>query len=276
MPLPNKKDSPFSTKEPIADKRRTFRIVAYMAFFSFLCMIGGIYFDFIRNPAIQTTYYLIKTDQTLEKETLINPQPPQNPITSAEQAPLTDENAHLIKQLEKERENIEQTAEILREIVEDSAETSELKDVPVLPETPELQKLQQEKDLIDQKKFEEIENLNKERLKQEQQKAAAVNNVAVVPQDTAPSLPPQEEKSAAPAPSVPQNIPEELTGKPSEYLSSLRTELPPPDLIQTNLMTSLPDFSLIKKSISQNAIPLHIIEPLPELQEKAATVCFPL
>ena len=162
MPLSNKKASPFSAKETLSGKRQTFRIVAFLAAVSFLCMIGGIYIDFLKNPVIQTTYYLVRANQTFPNETLLNPQPPEKQTVAAEQTPAGEENSHLIKQLEQERENIEQTAELLREIVESSAESPELKDIPVLPETPELQKLQQEKDLADQKKLEEIESFHRQ------------------------------------------------------------------------------------------------------------------
>ena len=273
MPLFNKKASPFSTKETLSDKRRTFRIVAFLAAASFLCMISGFYIDFIKDPTIQTTYYLVRANQTFPNETLINPQPPEKQTVPAEQASAAEENSHLIRQLEKERENIEQTAELLREIVKNSAEAPELTDVSVLPETPELQKLQQEKDLADQKKLEEIEALNKERLEKEKKKTVAANNIA--PKDSAL---PKEEKSPEPSQksSLSQKVYPKKEEKSSLHLSSLKSGLPPPDLIQTDLMASLPDFSLIKKSISQNAIPLHIIEPLPELLEETRYGMLPI
>lgn len=48
-----------------------------------------------------------------------------------------------------------------------------------------------------------------------------------------------------------------------------RDPVPPPDLIQTDLMSSLPNFSSIKASQNKIDIPLNVISPLPHLQTES-------
>ena len=163
------KDSPFSPIDPSAGKEHAFKVVLILAAVSFLFMIGGIYLDFFSAPGIQTVYYLTKPEAP--KASLLAPQPPTDKPFQKEEASSTPEDAQLMQNLEKERTAMEQTAEALRESIQDATAAVEAKvDSPVLPETEELQKLQQEKDLADQKKLEAIEKLHQERLEIENKK----------------------------------------------------------------------------------------------------------
>ena len=268
--------SPFSEKELMAGKKKAFKVVFFLAVVSFFCMTVGIYINFFRSPVIRTVYYLTKQD--IPQTSLLNPQPPSEKPSPKEMSTSTEEDIRLIQKLEKEHTDIEQTAEALREIVLDAADNAIATDISILPETAELQKLQQEKDLEDQKKLEEIEKLHQERLELESKKTAALNRDDVLPQSSStPELPEKEPEKSEALPPEPQkekdasedkkNVavkqPEQFSNFPP--LAVIQTDLPHPDLIQTTLMESLPDFALIKKNSEQNAIPLHIIEPLPEL-----------
>lgn len=267
-----KKTSPFSEKELIAGKKRAFKVVSFLAFISFFCMAAGVYTRFFKSPEIKTVYYLTKPE--IRQTSLVNPQPPEEKQSPEEMAATSQENLQLIQELEKEHTDIEQTAEALREIIQSSPETAGLIEKSVLPETPELQKLQQEKDMEEQKKLEEIEKLHQLRMERENEKSAAPDmneeKASAERQETA-----VVEKSGI---KPDENIPSSENGQkiipvnlkeptPPDPMIGARSDLPHPDLIQTNLMGSLPDFSLIKKAASQTVIPLHIIDPLPELQE---------
>ena len=74
-------------------------------------------------------------------------------------------------------------------------------------------------------------------------------------------LPMAPKPSAAPKPKEPERV---IDVK--DEFAVRRAPLPKPDLIQDTLMASLPNFSAIKNTQSKGSIPLHIIEPLPELQ----------
>ena len=263
MPSSEKKDSPFSPIDPSAGKERAFKVVLFLAIASFLTMTGGIYLDFFSVPNAQTVYYLVK--QETPKTSLLAPQPPAEKPFQQEDVPPASENPKLMEQLEKERTVIEQTAEALRESIQDTTASVEMKNDPViLPETEELQKLQQEKDLADQKKLEEIEKLHQERMAEENKKIDVPEQTST---DTTAVLPAKEraeekneKKVPLPAENAPLKRPEPPFGIPTSA-----EDAPLPNLIQTNLMGSLPDFSALKKP-AQTVVPLHIIDPLPELQ----------
>lgn len=265
MPLLDKNFS-FFKKEPNAGKEQAFKVISFLAAVSFLCAIAGIYIGFIKTPKIQTVYYLAKTEHDFQKDSLINPQPPSRKKTDwSKQQEIED--IHLIQQLEKEQSEFEHTAEAFREIVQNTTEASDTAAHPVLPENKDLQKLQQEKDRIDQKKLAEIEALHQEQLSIEKQK---------LPETAKPSE--KTDTSETPEKKPVEKLKKEnkndsknvvAVTEPAQRLAPIsdqKNELPLPNLIQTDLMASLPDFSLIKKSNTPNAIPLHIIDPLPELQ----------
>ena len=265
MPASDKKDSPFSTSS--AGKEKAFTVVSVLAAVSFLCMVAGIYINFIRTPDSSAVFYPARTDQILDKETLINPQPPQRQQTVVKAKPKYVDEKHLIQTLEEERENIKQTAEAFREVVENTPEAAEME--PVLPENEELRLLQQEKDKEEQKKIDEIEALNARRSIHEKR-------IDPISEDDVPSSPPAAEQRQSrntvrqnEAPKKADSTGKKKVPESSSDFLMRKTELPQPDLIQTNLMASLPDFSLIKKDGAANAVPLHIITPLPELQEES-------
>ena len=263
MPLFNKKKdvSPFSGKELSAGKERAFKVVLVLAAVSFLFMAGGLYLDFFKDPGIQTVYYLTKQEPS--KTSLINPQPPSEKDFQIENATSTPEDARLMQRLEKEHSAMEKTAEAIRESLQDTAAAVEIKEIPaVLPETEELQKLQQEKDLEDQKKLEQIEKLHQERLAEENKKAVPTPAAAVPEESKKEVAVEKQKKEHSP---LPDNAPLQRPAPPSGApLAS--DDAPLPTLIQTNLMGSLPDFASLKKPAAQTAVPLHIIDPLPELQ----------
>lgn len=247
----DKKVSPFSEKGLSSRKEKAFKAVSFLAAFSVLSTLIGLYVCFFKTPAMQAVYYLAQTEQNLQKTSLINPQPPQEKSLSSAKALPEETDKNLIQQLEKEKDSIDQKAETLREIIQQTSNVSEKPQKKVLPESPELQKLQQEKDNEALKKIQEIDNLHKERLEAEKQKA-----------DTK-----KEKEKEKKQPVLKKEKINEIDK--DSYLFQQKTKLPQPDLIQTNLKASLPDFSLIKKAPSANVIPLHIIDPLPELQEKS-------
>ncbi|MBO4644595.1 MAG: divergent polysaccharide deacetylase family protein [Alphaproteobacteria bacterium] len=280
MPFFDQKNSfsPFSGEGLIAGKKRAFKVVSVLAAVSFLFMIIGIYISFFRKPSMQTIYYLSQTDPNAQKEALIDPQPPQNKPED-HQMPM-ESDTRLIEQLEKERENFEQTAEAFREIVEKTTEPETLiqSETSVQPENDALRELQQEQDAENQKKLEEIEKLHQERLELEKQKSAD-SNTADASSSASEAIKPSEENKKAedkqsPSPKKETAASEKKLrvtepGKPIVPLFYQKDDLPHPDLVQTNLIASLPDFGLIKKSASQNIVPLHIIEPLPELRKES-------
>ncbi|MBR1777489.1 MAG: divergent polysaccharide deacetylase family protein [Alphaproteobacteria bacterium] len=279
MPQPDNKDSysPFSNEGLTAGKKKAFKVVACLAVVSFLCLLSAIYLRFFKKPIIQTVYYLtVQTPELQTADALIDPQPPQKKQSAANEASKETEDSPLIEQLEKERTTIEQTAEALRELVQNAPETSAVPDISALPESPELQQLQQEKDRIEQAKIEKIEALYQEREGAETQKERKIwppskQEKTLISETQVPEKEKtahKKKEKATPASST--NTKVALVKEPNHdslLLSDQKNNLPQPDLIQTNLMASLPDFSLIKKSAGQNIIPLHIIEPLPELQE---------
>lgn len=283
MPLSEKKaeTSPFSKEGLTAGKKRAFIVVSFLAAASFLCMIYGLYIDFFRSPAITATYYLTAEDKNVSRQSLIDPQPPEK---KTEPKNVQGESAELIERLEQEKKTMEKTAVALQEMV------ATVPEQPVLPESPALRQLQREKDLNDQKKLDEIANLQKERDELENKKLTALDDLeaalaafeAVKSEQTE-----QQPVPAAPPAEKPAADTEKKTKLPAEPAASetgssqklkltapghipvipYDNEVPPPDLIKTNLIDSLPDFALIKKGTPANAIPLHIIDPLPELQE---------
>lgn len=277
MPLSDKKNetSPFSKEGLTAGKKRAFGVVSFLAAVSFLCMAYGLYIDFFRSPPITATFYLENENKNLSRQSLIDPQPPEK---KTEPKDFQPESAELIERLEQEKKTIEKTAVALQEMVETVPEQ------PVLPESPALQQLQQEKDLDDQKKQIEIANLQKERDELENKKLTALDELEsalAAFEVVEPEQPPSEKPAAAAEKKAPV-LSEPAAGKTAAspqlkltepgYVPPVVThdnEVPPPDLIKTNLIASLPDFALIKKSASANAVPLHIIEPLPELQEES-------
>ena len=115
-------------------------------------MIYGLYIDFFRSPAITATYYLTAKDKNVSRQSLIDPQPPEK---KTEPKDVQAENAELIERLEQEKKTMEKTAVALQEMV------ATVPEQPVLPESPALRQLQREKDLSDQKKLEEIADLQK-------------------------------------------------------------------------------------------------------------------
>ena len=279
MPLSDKNDetSPFSKDSLDTGKKRAFKVVSFLALSSFLCMLYGLYIDFFRSPEITATYYLTSTDQTVVSSSLIDPQPPQKRTEPTE---IQQESAELIEKLEQEKKTMEKTAVALKEIVETTTEQ------PVLPESPALQKLQQEKDLKDQQKLTEIENLQKEREDLENKKLTALENIEsalnafkdIKTENKTDETTPQKEIKTVVEKKVNQSAPETKPRKAIQLttpgtiplpVTKQTHDVPAPDLIKTDLIDSLPDFSLIKKGMPANAIPLHIIEPLPELQEES-------
>ena len=262
MPPSEKKNSPFSPIDPSAGKERAFKVVLVLAVVSFLFTAGGIYLDFFSVPDAQTVYYLEKPETP--KASLLAPQPPAEKPFQQEDVPPASENPKLMEQLEKERTVIEQTAEALRESIQDTTAAVEMKNAPViLPETEELQKLQQEKDLADQKKLEEIEKLHQERMADENKK---IDASVPVPTNAGTDVPSEDrvtEKAENNEPLSTENAPLKRPEPPSGT-PVVADEAPLPTLIQTNLMGSLPDFSALKKP-AQDVVPLHIIDPLPEL-----------
>ena len=261
--MPLKKDSPFSPKDPAVGRKRAFKVVLFLAVVSFLCTLGGIYTDFLRFPTIQTVYYISKLEPV--KSSLLDPQPPAEKQPSPETEAIMPENAGLLEKLEKEHTDIEQTAEALKESLESAAAAAEMKTLPIMPESEALQKLEQEKELADQKKLEEIEKLHQERIAAENKKIEPEGQEDKVPSTSASPAEASGEKTEelAGRKDKTEERPEVLSGVPS---ASERDDLPHPNLIEGNLMGSLPDFSLIKKNAVANAVPLHIIDPLPELQ----------
>ena len=278
----NAEASPFSKEGLIAGKKRAFNVVLFLATVSFLCMLYGLYIDFFRSPVVSATYYLTPEEKNTDASSLIDPQPPEKKAIDQNQP---SQNAELIAQMEQEKKTMEETAVVLKELVETASEQ------PVLPESPELQQLQQKKDTEEQEKIIEIAQLQKERDEQENKKLTALNDLEAalaafesVKAETA-SV---SSDSSKPVQQTNQKKPEEKQTPPKQPeqqkkteqkndhsplkrfpVESYQAELPQPDLIKTTLLDSLPDFSLIKKGTPANAIPLHIIEPLPELQEES-------
>ena len=224
-------------------------------------MVAGVYIHFIRVPEISTVFYPEQMNQIPGQNALIDPQPPQRQNTVVKHTPEPEDEKQLIQRLEQERETITQKADALREIVESTPapETTETDQKTVLPENEELRKLQQEKDSEEQKKLDEIEALNAQRLADEKK---------------IPEQPENEQKTFLPIERKgPKNAKNEnkknIPVKKETPVIVQNSNLPSPDLIQTNFMASLPDFSQIKKDNVANAVPLHIIDPLPELLEES-------
>ncbi len=254
-------NSPFSNEGLNAGRARAFRVVAVAAAVSFVCAAAGVYVDFIRSPAITATFDL--AEKTIGAGSLIDPQPPEK---KAEKG-ASSENVDLIERLERAKENMEQTAGALKEMVEPE-KTPE----PAAALSPELQKLEREKQAAEQKKIDEIADLQKQRDSKDQRKQAVLNGLetALAAFDAAKPEKPAEKKDTAdkkPPAAAPNLKLTEPAGSVAVPVSSFSGEPPPPDLIKTTLNNSLPDFSLIKKGFPANATPLHIIEPLADLQQ---------
>lgn len=256
--------SPFSGGGLNAGRMRAFRAVAVAAAVSFVCAAAGVYVDFIRAPVITATFDL--AEKTIGAGSLIDPQPPEKKAEKS--AP--SENVDLIERLERAKENMEQTADALKEMVEPD-KTS----VPAVL-SPELQKLEREKQEVEQKKIEEISDLQKQRDDRDRKKQSVLNDL----ESALAVFTPVEAKkntgnAVAPAPAVVEKKEKtklnltEPAGNAVVPATSFAGEPPPPDLIKTTLNSSLPDFSLIKKGFPANAIPLHIIEPLADLQQES-------
>ena len=283
MPLSDKnaEPSPFSNEGLNARKKLAFNVVAFLAAFSFLCMAYGIYIGFLKNPDIQATFYLTDPDKAVQKSALIEPHPPEKKAVANL---ASSENTHLIKELEKEKKTVDETAVVLRELVGEEQQTPVPENPKPLPLKPDIQKLQQEKDIQEQQKLLEIANLQKQRDEAENKKIDILNNLESAlatfkeikssddssarknKQAQNPDKSETNGKTEKKAPNtknvaVSEPVKNRVSGAGYEY------EVPQPDLIQTNLIDSLPDFALIKKPMPANAIPLHIITPLPELSE---------
>ncbi len=274
--------SPFSNEGLNARKKKAFNVVAVLAVSSFLCMAYGFYVDFLKNPDIQTSFYLTNPQKTVQKNTWIDPQPPEKKAAPIQNS---SENTNLIQELEKEKKNIDETAVVLRELVEEEHKKNADDKQAILPLKPDIQKLQQEKDLQEQQKIIEIANLQKQRDEEQNKKINILNDLenALTTFSAEVSLKAPVAKNTPFPSSVETNV-NPKTGKDvqrtnvkniavSEPVTSrisdnfYEYEVPQPNLIQTNLIDSLPDFALIKKPMPANAIPLHIITPLPELLE---------
>lgn len=258
-------NSPFSNEGLNAGRVRAFRVVAVAAAVSFVCAAAGVYVDFIRSPAITATFDL--AEKTIGTGSLIDPQPPEK---KAEKG-VASENVDLIERLERAKENMEQTAGALKEMVEPE-KTPE----PAVALSPELQKLEREKQAAEQKKIDEIADLQKQRDDKDQKKQTVLNNLesalaafdADKPEKQAEKTPEPEKTAEKPA-AAPNLKLTEPAGNAVVPVSSFSSEPPQPDLIKTTLNNSLPDFSLIKKGFPANAVPLHIIEPLADLQQES-------
>lgn len=244
-------NSPFSNEGLNAGRARAFRVVAVAAAVSFVCAAAGVYVDFIRSPAITATFDL--AEKTIGAGSLIDPQPPEK---KAEKG-ASSENVDLIERLERAKENMEQTAGALKEMVEPEKTPD-----PAL--SPELQKLEQEKQAAEQKKIDEIADLQKQRDDKDQKKQTVLNNLESALAAFNAAKPEKNAEKPAAAPNLKLTEP---AGNAVVPVSSFADEPPQPDLIKTTLNNSLPDFSLIKKGFPANAVPLHIIEPLADLQQ---------
>ena len=143
--------SPFSKEGLTAKKKQAFIVVSFLAAVSFLCMVYGLYIDFFRSPAVTATYYLTAENKNVSAPSLIDPQPPEK---KAEPKNSQPESAELIERLEQEKKTIEKTAVALQEMVNATPEQQ-----LALPESPAVRQLQREKDEIDQKKLDDIANL---------------------------------------------------------------------------------------------------------------------
>lgn len=258
--------SPFSGEGLNAGRIRAFRVVAIAAAVSFVCAAAGVYVDFVRSPAITATFDL--SEKQIGAGSLIDPQPPERKAEKS--AP--SENVDLIERLEREKENADQTAGVLKEMVEQKKTTA-----PATVLSPELQRLEREKKDAEQKKIDEIAALQARRDETEQKKQAVLNNL----ESALAAFTPAKQDKQSETETGKSDGGEKKTGAASNLkltepagtaavsAAAFNSEPPPPDLIKTTLNTSLPDFSLIKKGFPANAVPLHVIEPLADFQQES-------
>ena len=267
-----KAQSPFVEKKDVASrKKKAFGVVFFLALVSFLSMIGGVYMAFFYKPPMQVTYYLNKPLPVDSKDAVITPQPLQeSSVPQMQEEAASEEDQLFLKRLEKEQEDFQKAAETLKEIDKSIPEVKEVQTAPVLPETDELQKLQQEQDKIEQEKIKEIEALTQQReaetqKKQEEALPEKASTEQIKEEKTVQGEAPLAEKKTLQKTEKTEQAEKNKTAVPVRQ----NKEPPLPDLIKTTLMASLPDFSLIKKNTPINAVPLHIIEPLSELQSES-------
>ena len=253
--------SPFVQRKK--NGRTAFIVVLLFAGISAAGAVAGVYRAFIRNPVPSATTELTSaTPNLFTPPAEVRPPPAkpaepekteQTPAAPAEQpsAPVGNEAAIAPQQ----------AASLVTEPQAPAAPG------PVSTGDPEIDALRNVRDAEIEKKIREIEKLDGERAK------AAEN-------DPPPAKPAKPEKTvqtpAAPV-STPVPAPDIADGKSIEGLldpsgtirfAKTKDELPQPDLIQGNFMSSLPNFALIKPKSGSSAIPLHLIDPLPEMQEK--------
>ena len=236
MTVSDREPSPFSGTGLNKGRKKAFATVAVLAALSCGWAGYGFYIDFLRVLPATATFYLTTADR-MTRVSLLNPQPPE------------------IREREK------------------NAATETQADNPPAALFQQVRDLHEQQDAAAQKKIDEIDSLEKERTELENKKRQVLNDLenalAAFKQDG------ENENAAVPA----------LDEKPPAALSAKQTKEPvtaayrgnmQPNLIQGEFMSSLPDFGSIKKGAPANAVPLSIIDPLPELRQKSHGVLLPV
>ncbi len=260
------------SKDPNTGKKRAFIVVFSLAVLAFSSTLYGIYLNFFKSVNIQTTYYLSQSAPKLPTESLFAPQPPEKKH-SPENTDLN--SSELIKQLEQEKENIEKTSVMLQKMIEAKENASkDEQNIADLSNIPSDNQLVQEKDTTNQTSQPQKNVPNK------LDAALAAFNALDFPELKEKKIPDTQKKIPTSQKAIQKkneknsNVNTEINISENPY--QINQETLQPDLIQSNLTDSLPDFSVIKKSSSSKKKPLEIIEPLNELQSKTENKKLPV
>lgn len=289
MPHSEKKtaQSPFIPEKGKAHHgKKAFKVVAGLAFFSFLMLAGSLYISYFGHQVPTASFNVQKVETPSEAlaSSLFNPQPPvkKKPDALKELA----DNAALIEELEKEKKTMEETAAVLQEI-----ENIEKTDISAI------EKIYAEQQQFEQKKLSEIERLFAEQKELEEKKIEIIKTLEEEKTASAADEVKAQEKGSESATMTPvqKNIEtgKELAAVPAEQLktpeasekpialnliapdnsskfrpsTNSQKPVPLPEPIKKSLFASLPNFGAIKKA-KITEVPLHIIDPLPELQKE--------
>lgn len=233
--------SPFSKTGLNEGRKKAFMTVAVLAALSCGWAGYGFYIDFLRVLPATATFYLTTADR-MTRVSLLNPQPPEIRERESGAVPPPAEKAA---------------------------------DNPPVPESEQVRDLHKQRDAAAQKKIDEIDSLEKERAELENKKQQVLNELENALAAFKPADDNAGSTDSAAAGKTDADAPAPVSRTEPPAAPRYRDDMQP-NLIRGEFMASLPDFGSIKKSAPANAMPLSIIDPLPELRQKSRGVLLPV